>query len=361
MNSQANTGPGIDEGYWQAILSQGEIAAEKPTSERSDLWQGFRDRLTEASDGDRAASHYHTDGREQRWDLAQKYLESGEVLELEVTGYNRGGVLVDWDGLRGFVPASHLLDFSPYQDEEQRLRELESRIGTQLKLKVIELDCAEERFILSERMTTDEKRRRAALLSRIEPGDVCQGRVTNLCSFGAFVDLGGVEGLIHISELSWGRVDHPRDVLESGQPIDVFVLNVEPEEGRIGLSVKRLLPDPWETVESRYHVGQLVEGIVTNVVNFGAFTRVEEGLEGLIHVSELAEGSFLHPRNVVQEGETVVARVLSVDGHRRRMALSLRRVDPATALVQDKETQENVEVEPEAWPPSSSPARIYHS
>jgi small subunit ribosomal protein S1 len=150
-------------------------------------------------------------------------------------------------------------------------------------------------------------------------------------------------------------------VLDSGQKVDVFVLNVDPQEGRVGLSLKRLLPDPWETVEERYRVGQLVEGVVTNVVNFGAFTRVEEGLEGLIHVSELAEGSFLHPRNVVEEGDKVVARILSLDGKRRRMALSLRQVGPDETIPSDDAAEQEEEVETEAWTTSSTPATIYRT
>jgi small subunit ribosomal protein S1 len=155
--------------------------------------------------------------------------------------------------------------------------------------------------------------------------------VTNLCSFGVFVDLGGLEGLVHVSELSWGRVEHPGDVLEPGQPVEVYVLNVDRERKRVGLSVKRLQPDPWQSVEERYRVGQIVEGVVTHVVDFGAFARVEEGLEGLIHVSELAEGNFLHPRNVVQEGDIVAVRVLNIDGARRRMGLSMRQVGGSAA------------------------------
>jgi small subunit ribosomal protein S1 len=148
--------------------------------------------------------------------------------------------------------------------------------------------------------------------------------VTNLCSFGAFVDLGGIEGLVHVSELSWGRVEHPSDVLETGQEVEAYVLNIDHERGRVGLSIKRLKPDPWQAVEERYRVGQIIEGTVTHVVDFGAFTRVEEGLEGLIHVSELAEGNFFHPRNVVREGDVVHVRILNIDSERRRMGLSLR-------------------------------------
>jgi small subunit ribosomal protein S1 len=361
MNSQGNTELGMDEGYWRAILSQGEVCTERPSTEDTELWAGFPHQpSTTFSESDSSRQH-RSDGNTERWAQARKYFETGELLTLEVTGFNRGGLLVDWDGLHGFVPASHLLEFSPYGDEDHRLSELEQWVGTCLKLKVIELDPHEGRFILSQRMTSDETKRRAELFSEIKPGDVCEGRVTNLCSFGAFVDLGGFEGLIHISELSWGRVDHPRDVLEGGQSVDVYVLNLDPGEGRIGLSLKRLLPDPWETVEDRYHVGQLVEGVVTNVVSFGAFTRIEEGLEGLIHVSELAEGSFLHPRNVVQEGEEVVVRVLSVDGRRRRMALSLRQVRAKDETPSEEGTDEEVQSTTETWAPSSTPATIYQS
>lgn len=362
MNSQANAGPNMDEGYWHAILSQGEMAAGPPASDQSDLWDGFPHRLTGVASEHETTHRSHENGPDDRWTLAQECLGTGEILELEVTGYNRGGLLVDWDGLRGFVPASHLLDFSPYQDEERRLAELALRVGMHLRVKIIELEPREGRFILSERMTTDESQRRAEILAGLQPGDVCEGRVTNLCSFGAFIDLGGVEGLIHISELSWGRVDHPRDVLEAGQSVRVYVLNVDPAEGRVGLSLKRLLPDPWKTVEEHYQVGQLVEGIITNVVNFGAFTRIEEGLEGLIHVSELAEGRFLHPRNVVQEGQRVVARVLSLDSRRRRMALSLRRVssrDEAEEIVEMEDEAD--ETEAEIWTASSTPATVYRT
>jgi small subunit ribosomal protein S1 len=372
MNSQGQRGSTIGEDYWQAILSQGEIADGQSAQDNPELWDGFPKHAgSSASEAD--ASSFGQDGRDSQWARAQAHMETGESVELTVTGFNRGGLLVDWDGLRGFVPASHLLDFAPYQDEEARLAELELRVGTTLDAKIIELEPHEKRFILSQRLTSDETKRRAQVFARINPRDVCQGRVTNLCSFGAFVDLGGVEGLVHISEMSWGRVDHPRDVLEIGQLVDVYVLNTDPEEGRIGLSLKRLLPDPWETVEDRYDVGQLVEGVITNVVNFGAFTRIEEGLEGLIHVSELAEGSFLHPRNVVQEGEKVVARVLSVDGRRRRMALSLRRVTPpehegspaehiaSEEEPSDEDLDEKTEPVTEDWVPSTAPATIYES
>jgi small subunit ribosomal protein S1 len=194
-----------------------------------------------------------------------------------------------------------------------------------LSLRVIELDRIQNRLILSERAAQVQPGTRASVLTHIRESDICSGQVTNLCDFGVFVDLGGLEGLIHISELSWGRVSHPRDILTRGDTIQVYVMHVDQDQGRIALSLKRLRPDPWQTVETRYQVGQIVEGVITNVVDFGAFACIEEGLEGLIHVSELAEGHFLHPRNVVREGDTVRAKILNIDGQARRLGLSLRR------------------------------------
>jgi small subunit ribosomal protein S1 len=352
MNVQNNARPGLDENYWQAILDQGEMSAEPTEPESPELWAGLQEHFA-GPHPEYATAHQEADG-DNGWAQARMCLEADEILEIEVTGYNRGGLLVNWHSLNGFVPASHLVGLSPYLDEEERRQELERRVGQYLKLKVIELDSEEERFILSERVTTDEEKRRVELLSQMQPGEVKEGVVTNLCSFGAFIDLGGVEGLVHISELSWGRVDHPRDVLKRGQEVQVYVLNVDPAEGRIGLSLKRLQPDPWETVEQRYQTGQLVQGTVTNVVNFGAFARIEEGLEGLIHVSELAEGNFLHPRNVVQEGESVIARVLSIDSRRRRMALSLRQVGQ-----EEKEKVTARQDQVDVWVASSATANIY--
>jgi len=288
-----------------------------------DLWDGQGLGVPEASS--------ETETLEDYWKNARKVMERGEVLELPVVGCNRGGVLVGWNGICGFVPASHLVNLSSSADEGKRYSELRDLVGTMLRLKIIELDLEDQRFILSERATRLDESRRQELLDSLSPGDICQGHVTNLCSFGAFVDLGGAEGLVHVSELSWGRVEHPSDVLEPAQPVEVYVLNVDRERGRVGLSIKRLRPDPWQFVEERYQVDQVLEVVVTHVVDFGAFARVEDGLEGLIHVSELAEGDFLHARNVVQEGDVVTVRILNIDGERRRMGLSLRQVEGSSA------------------------------
>jgi len=309
-----------DEGYWQALLEEGEHNCRPvPYMGVDTIWLG----LDTAGGGPAVA---HSSSSPEEWKAAMQAMEEGTVLELPVVGCNRGGLLAEWEGRQGFVPISHLVGLSSHLDEEQRQVELQSMVGRVLSLRIIEVDPKRNRLVLSERTAHSDEARRQELLESLQPGDVRHGRVTSLCSFGAFVDLGGLEGLVHISEISWGRVDSPAEVLCAGQEVDVRVLNVDRERGRVGLSLKRTQPDPWRTVEERYHVGQVVEGVVTNIVDFGAFVQVEEELEGLVHVSELAEGNFLHPRNVVQEGQKVRLRVISVDGARRRLGLSLRQV-----------------------------------
>lgn len=309
----------LDDGYWEALLQEGETA-DQPTTEEAwheiDFQLGGRDKPQEEPEKSEEELG-------QAWHAVYESFENGDVLDLKVTDYNRGGLLVNLNGLSGFVPASQLVDTSIRLEFKDRMEQLASQVGKELSLKIIELDRDRDRLILSERAVIEEERAEK-LLNELCEGDVCRGRVANLCDFGAFVDLGGIEGLIHISELSWGRIDHPSDVLKSGDEVDVYVLNVDRQRQRIGLSLKRLQPNPWDTVEDRYKVGQLVEGMVTNVVNFGVFVRVEEGLEGLIHISELAEGNFLHPRNVVKEGDKVTVRILNIDGERHRLGLSLR-------------------------------------
>ncbi len=314
--------PELDEGYWSALLHEGEFSGSVPTdtyteSRKVSESEGFaRESVYEAEESKNSVGN--------DWAEIQRITENDEVIELPVVGYNRGGLLVEWRNLRGFVPASQLMDFPSNPNPTVRRAALMARIGQILELRVIELSSEKNRLILSERAARVQAGERADIMTRLRPGDIVSGCVTNLCDFGAFVDLGGLEGLIHISELSWGRVGHPNDTLERGQEISVYILEVDRDGGRIALSVKRLRPDPWETVQERYRIGEIVEGLITNVVDFGAFACIEEGLEGLIHVSELAEGHFLHPRNVVTEGQRISARILSIDGRARRLGLSLR-------------------------------------
>jgi small subunit ribosomal protein S1 len=316
---------GADEGYWRALVEQGEVAPE--TSPPADLQEAFF--LSGLEPGlnlvpaARSAGG-NGPGGEDDWQSALGAFERGDSFQLCISGANRGGLLVDWNGLQGFIPASHLVEMPHTQDPLARVSELAHRIGESVTVRMIEVDTEQKRLVFSERAARSQAGAPEAILSELSPGDVCQGMVTNLTTFGAFVDLGGIEGLIHISELSWDRVRHPGDVLQPGQAVEVHVLGVNPDEKRIALSLKRRRPDPWTDVASRYQVGDLITGSITNVVSFGAFVRVEEGLEGLIHISELAEGSFLHPRNVVHEGDHVRVRILRIDSDNHRMGLSLR-------------------------------------
>jgi small subunit ribosomal protein S1 len=310
----------LEDGYWAALLNEGEFSEISPHFARP---------LHQGSNGNGHALHAEkfadSPGSSDDWAEMRRIMEADLVLELPVIGLNRGGLLVEWRSLRGFVPASQLIE--QFNMSSGPRNPLHNRVGEKLVLRVIELNEEQNRLIFSERAAQVMPGERAGLLASLQPGDVVSGIVTNLCDFGAFIDLGGLEGLIHISELSWGRVRHPADLLRRTEEVRVYVLEVNADAGRVALSLKRLHADPWQTVQHRYEIGSIVEGIVTNVVDFGAFARLEEGLEGLIHVSELAEGQFLHPRNVVSEGQFIRARILSIDGRNRRLGLSLRAMD----------------------------------
>jgi len=333
----------LEEEYWLALLQQGEHAiGVNPLPAADPFWpetevEGSAQAMTPPQGGTPDESLERPQVAMPSWEEAQAIMCDGEVLTLPVVGHNRGGLLVDWSGRQGFVPASQLADFPAHLEGEDRRNELASRVGQSLGLKIIELDQERYRLVFSEKAAALQEDHIEQLMNEICVGDIRQGRVTNLCSFGAFVDLGGMEGLIHISELSWGRVAHPSDMLHPGQELEVYVLNVDREQRRIGLSLKRLQPDPWASVEDRYVEGQLVQGMVTNVVSFGAFVRVEEGLEGLIHVSELAEEDFVHPRNVVKEGDSVTVCVVNIDSANHRLGLSLRQVAADESLGQDED------------------------
>lgn len=260
---------------------------------------------------------------ESDWEQATQLFETKDQVHLEVVACNRGGLLVNLGQSQGFVPGSQLRDLPDDLSTQSRQAELAHRVGDELSLLVIELDAGHNRLILSERATSHDLASET-LLNALAPGQIRTGKIRSLCGFGAFVDLGGVEGFIHISEFSWGRINHPSDMLEPGGEVEVYVMNVQPAQGRVSLSLKRFSPDPWTLVDERFQVGQMVQGEVTNVVSFGGFVRVAEGLEGLIHISELAEGNFLHPRDVVGEGDVVTATIIHIDSANHRLGLSLR-------------------------------------
>jgi small subunit ribosomal protein S1 len=264
----------------------------------------------------------------QDWIDAEALLENGDIVELEVMGYNKGGAIVPFGRLRGFVPISHLAGLSPGMNDRQRQQQLAKMRGEKIPLKVIEVDRRRRRLVMSQREAQREweEKRKEELLQKLEEGDVIKGRVSGLRDFGAFIDLGGADGLVHISELAWYRVNHPREVLEVGDEIEVEILKLDKKKQRISLSRKRLLPNPWDTAEERYGINQLVEGKITRIVDYGAFAELEPGVEGLLHVSQLARTNVENVADVVKEGETHLLRVVSLDSRRQRIGLSLKAV-----------------------------------
>jgi small subunit ribosomal protein S1 len=280
---------------------------------------------------------------ERQWRIAEEQFKNGELLKAKVIDYNKGGLIVDVAGIRGFVPISQILNLKREEvaaggENQETAAKLQAMKDKELQLKIIEINRARNRLILSERLAVQEwrQRRREELLDELKPGEVRKGVVSNLANFGAFVDLGGADGLVHISQLAWSRVNHPSEVLHVGQEVEVQVLSVDKEKKKIALSIKRAEVDPWTTVEQRYTPGQMVTGTVTKIAPFGAFARIEDGIEGLIHQSELPQG--VDPKTVLHEGAQLQLRILRIDAERRRLGLSLR---------QNDETAEATEAAPE--------------
>jgi small subunit ribosomal protein S1 len=306
--------PPLGESWWQAILAEDE-ARTMPGSARNSAPANQRNRARfQSASGDALSID---------WDKASELYDHDQTIELEVCGYNRGGLLVAGENLQGFVPISHLVVVPEEGLESEKF--LSGYAGRMMSLKVIECDPQRGRVVFSERAALAEPGSRNVLLERLRPGDRVIGTVTNVTDFGVFVDLGGVEGLIHVSEISWGRVRHPSDVVELGKPVQVYVISVDQGRARVALSIKRLFPNPWETADARYTPGQVIEATVTSIVQFGAFARLEEGLDGLIHVSEMCpDGETIAPKDVLHEGQCVRVRVLHVDGSKQRLGLSLK-------------------------------------
>ena len=274
--------------------------------------------------------------REERdWMEAESMLESSNPFDSKIIGYNKGGLIVPLGRLRGFVPASQisLVRRSTMSGEnpEQRWSKM---VNDPIKVRVIEVDRERRRLILSERAALQETREslKDRLLDELKDGDVRTGRVTSVADFGAFVNIDGADGLVHLSEISWDRIQHPNEVLKVGQEVQVKVISVDQERKRIGLSIRQLQKDPWLKKIEHLREGQLIEGKITHLTKFGAFAKLDEDLEGLIHVSELSEQRINHPKEVVKEGDVVTLRIIKVDPERRRIGLSLRKVDsPAYA------------------------------
>src|SRR5579862_1181423 len=287
--------------------------------------------------------------QERQWRIAQEQYERGDLLEAEVIDFNKGGLIVNLEGIRGFVPISQILNLKREDsaDNAETQNKLQSMVGRKLQLKIIEINRNRNRLILSERLAVQEwrARRREELLNELQVGELRTGTVSNLANFGAFVDLGGADGLVHISQLAWSRVNHPSEVLKVGQKVEVQVLSVDREKKKIALSIKRAEVDPWTTVEQRYHIDQIVTGTITKIAPFGAFARIEDGIEGLIHQSELAPGS--DAKAILHEGAQLQLRILRIDAEHRRLGLSLRLADD-----EEKSEAEVPTEEPTAAPTS---------
>lgn len=305
--------PPMNESWWEAILAEEEAQHAQSNS-----------KLFSQSGGERK----YFDGENEElpdqlnWEEASLLYEQDQVISLKVKGCNRGGLLVHGDGLHGFVPLSHLVGVECTEDDPEKI--FEQYKDSEINLKIIECDQGRGRVVFSERAAQASPGSRKRLLENLSPGKCAWGTVTNITDFGVFVDLGGVEGLVHISEISWGRVHHPSDVVTLGQDVEVYVIQIDQERARIALSLKRLKPNPWETAQERYYVGQVTNAVITSIVPFGAFARLEEGLDGLIHISEFNQlDPELHKEIEIKEGQAITVRVLHVDSSKQRLGLSL--------------------------------------
>jgi len=274
-------------------------------------------------------------GLERKWRAMQERFESGEIVEARVIDHNKGGLIVDL-GVRGFVPISQIVDFprrprdeQPRDAAQEIAEKLQPFVGRTLRLKILEVNRKANRLILSEKVALYEERRekRDELFSSLQVGQRVKGTVRSIAPFGVFIDLGGIDGLVHKSELSWNKVNNPETAYAIGDEVEAEVIDINHERGRISLSIRRLQPDPWQESVAKYKIGDVIEGTVTKLVNFGAFVRVEEGLEGLIHISELSNQRVAHPGDVVKEGEVLKLKIISLDSERHRLGLSLKQAD----------------------------------
>jgi small subunit ribosomal protein S1 len=273
---------------------------------------------------------------EQGWRILEKAMESDETTKGKIIGSNRGGAVVEAEGVQGFIPLSQLIGparelYVPGGEPPK-----EGFIGMEVEFKIVELNRRRNRAIFSERAALQawKQIQKMRLVQELNEGEIRRGRVAGISNFGAFVDLGGADGLIHISELSWEPIKSPEEVLTVGDEIDVFILKVDRENLKIALSLRRLKPEPWDEVESNFSVGQVVGGVVTKLANFGAFARIDAGIEGLIHISELSHEVIKHPRDVVNEGDELNLKIIRIEPDRRRLGLSLKQAQEDSGEVE---------------------------
>ena len=278
-------------------------------------------------------------GLERKWRSMQEQFEAGVIIEAPVIDHNKGGLIVDC-GIRGFVPISQIVDFprrpqneQPRDAAQEIAEKLQPYVGRKLRLKILEVNRKANRLILSEKVALYEERRekRDELFSSLQVGQKVTGSVRSIAPFGVFIDLGGIDGLVHKSELSWNKVNNPESGYKVGDEVEAEVIDINHERGRISLSIRRLQPDPWNSTVADFKVGDIIDGTVTKIVNFGAFVRVRDGLEGLIHISELSHQRVAHPGDVVHEGQQLKLKIISLDSDRHRLGLSLKQAEEAPA------------------------------
>ena len=289
-------------------------------------------------------------GLERKWRSMQEQFEAGAIIDAPVIDHNKGGLIVDC-GIRGFVPISQIVDFPrrPQNDQprdaaQEIAEKLQPYVGRKMRLKILEVNRKANRLILSEKVALYEERRekRDELFSSLQVGQKVTGTVRSIAPFGVFIDLGGIDGLVHKSELSWNKVNNPDSGYRVGEQVEAEVIDINHERGRISLSIRKLQPDPWHSTVADFKVGDVIDGTVTKLVNFGAFVRVRDGLEGLIHISELSHQRVAHPGDVVHEGQTLKLKIISLDSERHRLGLSLKQAEEPPARPAAPEQQQTV-------------------
>lgn len=312
-----NTMPETDEGWWESVLAEEKrYAPARPGQNAVKTSPKPQAKVEEVP--------AHEPIQSADWELIKDLYRNDRIVAMKVIGHNRGGLLVEGERLSGFIPFSHLIELAGREHETDRVLSLEAYTGKTLNVKVIECVPEDGRVVFSERAALAEPGKRAELFHSLEKGDQVHGAVTNITDFGVFVDLGGVEGLIHISELSWGRVAHPNQIVRLGEQIKVQVLDISAERCRVALSLKRMKPNPWVRADFEFPVGTILPAVITSVLSYGAFARLEVGVEGLIHASTMPLADGQSPRDLFKEGQAVQARVLHVDAAHQRLGLSMR-------------------------------------
>ncbi len=305
-----------DEAWWASVLADEpkvEKGSENPIPSAPEL------HIANTTDEDAVSVN---------WGKVADLFTSDEIVSLKVVNFNRGGVLVEGEDIQGFVPASHLIEIPTNIAENEREPYLNSYVDRTISLKVIEYEPDKERIVFSERAALAGAGQRKVLLNSLSEGDIVSGYVTNVTSFGVFVDLGGLEGLIHVSELSWGRVHHPATILKVGDEVNTMVLEILEDQGRIALSLKRLEENPWDEISQELSPGDVVDAVITSIVKYGAFARLEEGVEGLIHVSSMdVPADCTRIDDFLFEGQPVKVGIISIDSEKRRLGLKLESVD----------------------------------